>query len=559
MLTEQKKRRKLSGTAAAAALCILYILGRSASELASVYIGHPKLITILFLGLIWFDGLMITKRYLGQPRKKEPAQKIWKDCCYFLPLPFIASVNLWGGIYYKLGSAGGAVPLIISLIMTGIAEEILYRKIVLQILEKEDPRYAASVSAFIFGISHLVNLINGSGMSLYVVICQVIYASALGYLFAVLTQATGSVVPAAVTHAAFNLTGFFSQDTRNGHLLLSTIVITAVAVSYAMFVSAKRPLQPDRKAAFTKKVLLGIAAGDIAGSKWEFLSIPEDVSPDTMHLLEEDSFYTDDTVLAFACRNAADRIREAEKELPEEDMTRIYAQSLRRFARIYPDKGYGGRFWEWACSDSYRKTAYEHVVNGAEIPTDINCDDPVKPAYGSIGNGSAMRSGVIGAMFDDLQSVITHATCSAMPTHNSRDGVVGAVVTAVCVWMAIHGRTKDEIRNYLKDMYPATEMKERRSCICGETKLEELLKMEKWQTKTVECRESVLEAVVCFLDTDSFEGFLRAVMKIDCDRDTVAAIGGGIAAAFYENCDIEGVPLKDAAPKYLPPHLCELL
>ena len=47
------------------------------------------------------------------------------------------------------------------------------------------------------------------------------------------------------------------------------------------------------------------------------------------------------------------------------------------------------------------------------------------------------------------------------------------------------------------------------------------------------CQQTVPEAIVAFLESNSFEDALRNAVSLGCDSDTLACIPGGIAAAFY--------------------------
>ena len=66
----------------------------------------------------------------------------------------------------------------------------------------------------------------------------------------------------------------------------------------------------------------------------------------------------------------------------------------------------------------------------------------------------------------------------------------------------------------------------------------------------VSCQGSVPESIICFLDSSSFEDAIRLAISLGGDADTMAAISGSIAEAFYR--DIPGdivdmaIPLLDS-------------
>jgi ADP-ribosylglycohydrolase len=65
------------------------------------------------------------------------------------------------------------------------------------------------------------------------------------------------------------------------------------------------------------------------------------------------------------------------------------------------------------------------------------------------------------------------------------------------------------------------------------------------------CQVSVPQAIVCFLESTDFEDCMRNCISIGGDSDTIAAIAGGLAEAYY------GVPdeLWTKGEKYLDDYL----
>jgi len=49
----------------------------------------------------------------------------------------------------------------------------------------------------------------------------------------------------------------------------------------------------------------------------------------------------------------------------------------------------------------------------------------------------------------------------------------------------------------------------------------------------VSCQGTVPEAIIAFLDSDSYEDAVRNAISLGGDSDTLACITGGIAEAFY--------------------------
>ena len=197
--------------------------------------------------------------------------------------------------------------------------------------------------------------------------------------------------------------------------------------------------------------VIGAVLGDIAGSQFEF-NRPENLDYKHCELFTNRCSYTDDTIMTLAVKKAI---------LENADFTK----TMREIGQPYPYSGYGGRFYEWMYGEN------------------------PKP-YNSFGNGSAMRVSFVGEHFDALEDVISMAEKSAEVTHNHPEGIKGAVVTAVCIWMARHGKTKEDIFQYVLEQYPAEKYE-----YSIAVPLDELEKIYQWNET---CMGSVPAAMRCF-------------------------------------------------------------
>lgn len=151
--------------------------------------------------------------------------------------------------------------------------------------------------------------------------------------------------------------------------------------------------------------------------------------------------------------------------------------------------------------------------------------------YNSWGNGSAMRVSPVAWFYDELGTVERIAKVSASVTHNHPEGIKGAQATATAVFMARTGKTKKEIKNYV------------------ESKYDYLLDFSLGDIRSSygfdeSCQGTVPPAIVAFLESTDFEDAIRNAVSLGGDSDTLAAITGSIAEAFY------GVP-NDISTKAL--------
>jgi ADP-ribosylglycohydrolase len=231
-----------------------------------------------------------------------------------------------------------------------------------------------------------------------------------------------------------------------------------------------------------ERYILGAIAGDIIGSPYEFNNVK---SPD-FELFTNDTFFTDDSVLTIATMYAI---------LYQTDYA-DYAKAYLCFGRKYPHRGYGGDFSAWLCAD-----------------------DP-KP-YNSWGNGSAMRASPIGWYCDSIDDVLAEAEKSAVVTHNHPEGIKGAQAAAAAVFLARTGKSKDAIKQFIVDTFGYDL----------DRTIDEIRPTYKFD---VSCQGSVPEAIIAFLESSDYEDAVRLAVSIGGDSDTIAAVTGGIAEAFYQ-------------------------
>ena len=239
--------------------------------------------------------------------------------------------------------------------------------------------------------------------------------------------------------------------------------------------------------------MLGAVAGDVIGSVWETEAFK---SPHFYPLIGPDCRFTDDSVLTCAV---------AEALLTNGD----FATHIRNFARRYPHAGYGGNFRKWFRSD--------------------------RPGpYNSWGNGSAMRVSPVGWAFDSEAETLDAAERSAAVTHNHPRGVAGARATALAIYLARTGASKQEIK---------TEVAGRFDYDLDRT----LAEIRPHYTFDVSCDGSVPEALIAFFESTDYESAVRNAVSLGGDADTQAAVAGGVAEAFYERATGVGVPDEIAA------------
>ena len=253
--------------------------------------------------------------------------------------------------------------------------------------------------------------------------------------------------------------------------------------------------------------MIGAIIGDIAGSRFEF----NNHRSKEFDLLTDSCSVTDDSIMTLAVARA---ILEASKAMPSGTdgfyaaLSELTVKYLREIGRRYPRCGFGGRFYRWIFSDNPQP-------------------------YNSFGNGAAMRISPAGFIAKTEREAVRLSQTITAVTHNHAEGIKGAEATTVAIMMARRGALKSKIRQRIaRDYYPL------------EFTIDEIRPTYRYYAS---CQETVPQAIEAFLESASFEDAIRTAISLGGDSDTLGAITGSIAEAYY------GVPadLKEAALGYL--------
>lgn len=242
--------------------------------------------------------------------------------------------------------------------------------------------------------------------------------------------------------------------------------------------------------------MLGALIGDTIGSVYEFHNIKTTEFP----LFSTKSTFTDDSVMTMAVAEWLLKGKERTLDDLEDAMVSL--------ARRFPNRGYGGGFYRWLFFPNELRSYDGQRSDGLRHP------------YGSFGNGSAMRVSAVGWFYDTLEETEFWAKKSAEITHNHPEGIKGAQATAAAIYMARMGSTKEDIREYIVSRYGYDLS---RTC-------DEIRPTYRFNET---CQETVPQAIVAFLESTDFESCIRLGVSLGGDTDTLCAIAGAIAEAFY--------------------------
>lgn len=248
--------------------------------------------------------------------------------------------------------------------------------------------------------------------------------------------------------------------------------------------------------------ILGAIIGDICGSVYEWNN---ETNINNVKLFKGGCHPTDDSVLTCAVMDwlMATDCGKSEKQ------REVLIEKLREYAQKFPRAGYGTMFRNWIWSKS---------------------DEPI----GSFGNGSAMRVSACGFAALTIEEGMELAKKSAEVTHDHPEGVKGAQAVALAIMLVRLGYSKNAIKKELKARFDYdldTPLKERPKHKFDAT-----------------CQITVPEALMAFFEGNSFKNTIKRAIAIGGDSDTIAAIAGSIAGAYY------GIPTEfvEIAAAFLP-------
>lgn len=259
--------------------------------------------------------------------------------------------------------------------------------------------------------------------------------------------------------------------------------------------------------------MLGAIIGDIVGSIYEF----DNIKTKEFEFFQDNMELTDDSVMTLAVAKALmdtletgneTGFKNLSREISEEKLkliqnkfgseinpkTELEANAILRMVEIgnkYPYMSYGTRFRYWL-----------------EVPI----------AYNSFGNGSAMRVSPVAYVAKNIEEVKFLSREVTKASHNHEEGIKGAEATAVAIFMARNKCSKEEIKAEMEKYYSL------------DFKYEDLVKNYGFDET---CQGTVPEAIYIFLESKDFEDAIRTAISIGGDSDTLAAIVGSIAEAYY--------------------------
>ena len=219
---------------------------------------------------------------------------------------------------------------------------------------------------------------------------------------------------------------------------------------------------------------------DVIWSYYEWWKVRD---KDSFELFKPWCTFTDDTVLTIAIANAI------------LDNSDDYNKYIKQYALNYPRAWFSDRFYFWV------EWKIENWV--------------------SHWNWAPMRISTIWIYFNDLKTIKSEVIKAVSGSHNSKEAIDWAYCIASLVYLAKIWKSKEEIKDFVINNFDYDINKT----------VQNLKDTKKWFDMS--SKWTVPKAIICFLESNSYEDCIRNCISIWWDTDTIACMAWWIAEQFY--------------------------
>ena len=216
----------------------IYCVGMSIFDEISRSIGVESSVTAVFGVAVslflyfWLKQQGKLERF-GLCKPTVPA----KAFLFYIPLIVITLQNVWGGVEMHY-DAVGTVCFIVKMLCVGFLEELIFRGFLFKAMSRDSIKWAVVVSSVTFGLGHIINLLNGSGMGVAENLVQVFFAVLIGFLYVIIFWRGGSLWPCVISHGVLNSLSAFSAS---GESMLRVVILCVLVVAYAVVLMRTLP------------------------------------------------------------------------------------------------------------------------------------------------------------------------------------------------------------------------------------------------------------------------------------------------------------------------------
>lgn len=227
--------------------------------------------------------------------------------------------------------------------------------------------------------------------------------------------------------------------------------------------------------------MYGAIIGDLAGSIYEYSQLNKVKSVILKNIIEENSFYSDDTILTIAILDAIIHDKN-------------YDKYLRKYINEYKDyKPNFSPYFKTSFSPNLIKWSKSNIIGTSK------------------GNGALMRISPVSYMFDNERDVIENAILATTPSHNSKEAILCTKELSLIIFYLRKGYSKEEVFKKLN-----IDVK--------------YIPFTKFNTT---CDETLNNCLYAFYNSNNFEDAIRKTLLMGGDTDTNCAVVGSMAEALY--------------------------
>ena len=233
--------------------------------------------------------------------------------------------------------------------------------------------------------------------------------------------------------------------------------------------------------------MLGAIYGDKAGSIHEYSQIKTIKPVEVKDLIQQNSFYSDDTIETIAVIDAI---------LNHKD----YRNTLKEYILL---------------NENYRPN-FEPYFKSSFSPNTLKWAKGIGTSN-SIGNGAMMRISPVGYLFNTEEEVIENSRLATIPSHNSEEAIYSATIIALMIYYFRNGMSKEEVYKKLKlqtEYIPFTKF-------------------------NMTCRDTLGNCLYAIYNSISFEDAIRKTLMMGGDTDTNCCIVGSVAESLYGVSEIQ--------------------
>lgn len=227
--------------------------------------------------------------------------------------------------------------------------------------------------------------------------------------------------------------------------------------------------------------MLGAIIGDLAGSVYEFEQVKNCHPVNINNIIEENSFFSDDTILTIAIADAILNNTNYETKLKEYALS--YADKIPKDISYFKTM-FSPNFIKWAKSDYQGESA---------------------------GNGAMMRISPVGYLFDTEEEVIKNSFLATIPSHNNQEAIESAKIISLIILYARQGLSKQQIIK----------------------KLDLKIKRPNITQFNYTCASTMDLCLYSLFNSNSFEESIQLAISFGGDTDTNACIVGSMAEAMF--------------------------